>query len=166
MRLNLREIIQIPGASMPFQFSLDLSQADFYGERPMVRPVEVSGAVTNHAGALVLEGTARTTLSLTCDRCMEPFTREKTVPLHYLLAEELEGEEEDDLVLLDGEELDVGDLAASAFILDMDIKNLCSEDCKGLCPGCGANLNRESCRCKSEVDPRWAALSQLLDKTE
>lgn len=166
MRLNLREIIHVPGASLPFAFSLDLSQTDFYGAFPISRPVEVSGRVTNHAGALALEGEVKSLLDLTCDRCVEGFTREKTVPLRCLLATELEGEEEDDLVLLDGEELDVGDLAASAFILDMDIKNLCSENCAGLCAGCGANLNREPCRCKPQGDPRWGVLSRLLDTTE
>ena len=45
----------------------------------------------------------------------------------------------------------------------MDTKNLCSPDCKGLCPGCGANLNHEACRCKKAVDPRLAKLAQLLE---
>ena len=68
------------------------------------------------------------------------------------------------LPLLENGEVDVGDLAYTAFLLAMDTKHLCSEDCKGLCPGCGVNLNREPCRCKKQVDPRWAALEQLLDK--
>ena len=75
-----------------------------------------------------------------------------------------EGEEDGDIVLLDDGEIDVGDLAYTAFILDMDTKHLCSEDCKGLCPGCGVNLNQEPCRCKKQADPRWAALEQLLNK--
>ena len=105
-------------------------------------------------------------LVLVCDRCQKVFRREKTVPLHFLLAHELAGEDEEEIILLDGEELDVGDLAFTTFLLEMDTKNLCSEDCEGLCPGCGVNLNEETCRCKPEGDPRWAALSQLLDKTE
>ena len=84
--------------------------------------------------------------------------------LSFLLAEELEGEEDGEIVLLDDGEIDVGDLAYTAFVLDMDTKHLCSEDCKGLCPGCGVNLNQEPCRCKKQADPRWAALEQLLNK--
>jgi uncharacterized protein len=164
MRLNLREIIHVPGASLPFEFHLDLSQEEFFGEYPIPRPVEVQGRVTNVADVLVLEGEARSLLDYTCDRCMEPFTREKVVGLSTLLAETLEGEEDDDIVLLDNGEVDVGDLAYTAFLFAMDTKHLCSEDCKGLCPGCGVNLNREPCRCKKQVDPRWAALEQLLDK--
>ncbi|MEG2000014.1 MAG: DUF177 domain-containing protein [Evtepia sp.] len=165
MRLNLQSIIHVPGASMPFAFEIDLSNTEFYGSFPIPHPLEVSGIVRNAAGALVLEGRASTCLVLSCDRCACQFSREKLVELDFLLAKELEGEE-DEIVLLDGDELDVSDLASTAFILDMDTKNLCSEDCKGLCPGCGVNLNIQPCRCKSEVDPRLAALAQLLDKTE
>ena len=50
------------------------------------------------------------------------------------------------------------------FVLNMDSKMLCSEDCKGLCCGCGTNLNFEDCSCEKEVDPRLAALKQLLNK--
>lgn len=164
MRLNLREIIHVPGASLPFAFSLDLSQEDFFGEQPITRPVTVTGQVKNIADVLVLEGEAKSLLDYTCDRCMGRFSREKVVGLSFLLAETLEGEDDGEIVLLDDGEIDVGDLAYTAFILDMDTKHLCSEDCKGLCPGCGANLNQEPCRCKKQADPRWAALEQLLDK--
>ena len=87
----------------------------------------------------------------------------KAVELGLAQAETLEGED-DDIILLDQGEVDVGELAYTAFILDMDTKHLCSEDCKGLCPGCGVNLNQAPCRCKKQADPRWAALEQLLNK--
>ena len=57
----------------------------------------------------------------------------------------------------------VDELMQEVFLLEMDMKNLCSEDCKGLCSGCGADLNREPCRCKKEIDPRLAKLAQLLE---
>ena len=91
MRLNLREIIHVPGASLPFAFQLDLSQEEFFGEHPIPRPVQVQGRVKNVADVLVLEGEARSLLDYTCDRCMEPFQREKVVGLSALLAETLEG---------------------------------------------------------------------------
>jgi len=166
MRFNLQAIIHVPGATLPFDFTMDLSEVEFNGEHPVKKPLSVSGVVSNQAGVLTLEGEATAELELTCDRCMKPFRKVKTVPLHFLLAQELEDEEEGDIVLLDGDELDIGELAFSAYVLDLDTKNLCSEDCRGLCAGCGVNLNEEVCRCKPEVDPRWAALSQLLDKTE
>lgn len=164
MRLDLRDIINVPDARKTFQFQLDLSDVDFYGSRPIVHPVQVEGSVTNHAGALVLEGTARTVLELRCDRCGKEFSREKVVKLESLVAQELEDEENDDILLLDGTVLDLDEAAGTAFILAMDTKNLCSDDCKGLCAKCGADLNLGPCGCGPDVDPRLAALAQLLDK--
>ena len=163
MRLDLKDIIHVPGASKDFQFQLDLSQQEFYGSHPISRPVEAAGTVTNHAGALELRGTARSLLDLACDRCGKEFSREKAVPLDCLLADELEDEENDEIVLLEGSEVDLDELVTTAFVLAMDTKNLCSEDCKGLCAKCGADLNLGPCGCRPEVDPRLAALAQLLD---
>lgn len=164
MRLDLKDIILVPDAQKAFQTQVDLSHLDFYGQTPITRPILAEGRVTNHAGALVLEGTARSVLDLTCDRCGKAFSREKVVQLDSLAAQELENEENDEILLLDGTELDLDDVVTTAFVLAMDTKNLCSDDCKGLCAGCGADLNREPCRCKPDVDPRLAALAQLLDK--
>ena len=164
MKLGLRKIIHVPGASVPFDYEMDLTHLDFYGTRPITRPIRVQGKITNRAGALLLEGTASTALDLTCDRCCKPFTREKSVLLDSLLATELENEEsEDEIILLEGDASDLDEVASTAFILAMDIINLCSEDCKGLCGRCGADLNLGPCTCKSDVDPRLAALAQLLD---
>lgn len=164
MRLDLRSIIHVPGASLPFQFELDLSGLDFYGEKPFAHPVRVSGAVRNMADALLLEGTAETTLELACDRCLKPFSQELTLPVSTLLAEELEDEENDEVVLLENGEADLDEIFTTALVLSMDAKHVCSEDCKGLCPTCGANLNDGPCGCRKEIDPRLAALAQLLDK--
>ena len=62
------------------------------------------------------------------------------------------------------DQLDLDELMTDVFILDLDTKNLCKEDCQGLCPGCGADLNVEPCRCKKEVDPRLAGLAKFFDE--
>ncbi len=162
MRLNLKNIIHVPGASIPFEFELDYSNLDFNGETPVTEPVRVSGQVRNVADALFLEGEAVTTLSLICDRCLKPYEEEKVVVLDVTLAREVENEDSD-IVLLDGDEVDLDELVWEAFILDMETKHLCSENCKGLCCGCGVDLNHEECRCKPEVDPRLASLAKLLE---
>lgn len=164
MRLDLRPILHVPGASLPFDFSLDLSGLDFYRERPFAEPVRVSGTVRNMADALLLEGTAETTLELLCDRCLKPFRQEMRVPVESLLAEELEDEESDEIILLEDGTVDLDEVFTTAVVLAMDSKHVCSEDCKGLCATCGADLNEGPCGCKPEPDPRFAALAQLLDK--
>ena len=167
MKLDLKPLAQQPGGVLPFALQADLSGVEWNGAQPFVQPVRVEGQVRNRAGALELKARLETVLSLSCDRCARPFQREKTVEYETLLAFELANEESDDIVVLNKDgELELDELMREVFLLEMDTKNLCSEDCKGLCPGCGADLNREPCRCKKEIDPRWAKLAQLLEPEE
>ena len=164
MLIDVRPILHTPGKHLEFQFSLDLSDLEFDGRKPVSRPVEVTGEVRNTADLLELALTAETTLDAVCDRCGKEFLLEKEVSSRCMLAEELQNGESDEIVLLEDGKADAGDLARTAFILGMDSKTLCSEDCKGLCPRCGANLNVGPCSCQKEPDPRLAALATLLDK--
>ena len=166
MRLDVKAILTAPGKELPFRFSMDLSDVEFGGRCPVKEPVEVEGRVRNRADVLELELTAKTVLASVCDRCMKPFSNPKTVSYQCMLAEEVQDEENDDIVLLEKGEVDVEELARTAFILEMDTKTLCSEDCKGLCPRCGADLNLGPCSCKKEVDPRLAVLAKLLDNSD
>ncbi len=164
MRLDLKEIIHTPGASRAFDYRLDLSQVELFGEKPFDQPIRVSGTVRNMAGALQLEGQAESQMDSRCDRCLKPITVDLKVPVTTLLAEELEDEENDEIVLLEKGELDLDEIFTTACILAVDGKHLCSEECKGLCPTCGADLNKGPCGCKKELDPRLAVLAKLLDK--
>ena len=163
MILDVRSILQTPGKRLPFQFTLDLSDMEFAGRHPVSRPVAVEGEVSNSADVLTLTLSAVSTLDAVCDRCGKEFEKEQETTFSCMLAEELQSEDSDDIVLLEAGTVDVGELARTAFILGMDTKTLCSEDCKGLCPRCGANLNEGPCSCKREIDPRLAALAKLLE---
>ena len=165
MLFDVKQILHSPGKELEFQFEMDLSDVEFGGRHPISRPVQVAGKVRNSADVLELSLRARTTLDCTCDRCAKAFRREKEISYDCLLAEEKQNEDNEDIVLLEqGEFVDAEDLARTAFILGMDTKTLCSEDCKGLCPRCGADLNLGPCSCKKEVDPRLAVLAKLLDQ--
>ena len=166
MRLNVNKLLHTPDARQDVRFEMDLSALEFGGSYPVSRPVVVDCRLENKAGLLLCGMTLTTTLHCTCDRCGEEYDADKTVRYDCVLAEERASDESDDIIVLDNDEVDVEELARDAFILDMDTKFLCSEDCKGLCSGCGANLNREACRCKKAVDPRLAKLAQLLRNDE
>ncbi len=163
MILDVRPILCAPGKTLEFQFQMDLSNVEFEGRYPASRPVETKGLVRNTAGLLELSLSAWTTLDSVCDRCGKEFLQEKEVSYSCMLAEELQNEDSDEIVLLEDGRVDVGDLARTEFILGMDTKTLCSEDCKGLCPRCGADWNIGPCSCKKEPDPRMAALAKLLE---
>ena len=163
MLINVKTILHTPGNHIDFQFEMDLSDVEFAGRYPISRPVIVEGEVRNRADVLHLELTARSTLDAVCDRCGKAFLQEKVVPFSCVLAEEVQSDDSDDIILLENDQVDVGELAREEFILEMDTKTLCSEDCKGLCPRCGADLNLGPCSCKKEVDPRLAVLAKLLE---
>lgn len=167
MKLDLKQIARVPGESLPFEFELDLSGFEWNGEKPVVNPIHVEGVVRNMAGALLLSARLSSELSVVCDRCARPFSKVQEVEYETLLASELEDEENDEIILLDkDEQLDLDELMSDVFILNMDTKNLCSEDCKGICPGCGVDLNEGTCRCKKEIDPRLAKLAELLEQKD
>ena len=120
MLIDVRPILHTPGKHLEFQFSLDLSDLEFDGRKPVSRPVEVTGEVRNTADLLELALTAETTLDAVCDRCGKEFLLEKEVSYCCMLAEELQNGESDEIVLLEDGKADAGDLARTAFILGMD----------------------------------------------
>ena len=166
MRFDVRPILYAPGKKLAFDFALDLSGVEFAGRFPAVEPVRAVGSVRNSADVLTLDMTVSTTLHTCCDRCGKELLVKKSVPYTCILAQEVQDDDSDEIVLLEDGQADVEELARTAFILDMDSKFLCSEDCKGLCPRCGADLNKGPCSCGRDPDPRLAVLAALLKKQE
>ena len=166
MLLSLNKIIETPGATVPFSTSVDLSDLCYGISYPVTEPVRAEGQVRNTAGVLVMTGSIETTIHGTCDRCASDFDREVHFPIDVVLVTELSNEENEDewVFPLEGDSADLDDIVRTVFVLNLDSKLLCKEDCKGLCLRCGKNLNDGPCSCQKELDPRFAALKQLLEK--
>ena len=166
MLLDLSKIIACPGASVSFSTSLDLSDLRYGNCYPVDEPVQASGSVRNTAGVLVMTGKIFTTIHGVCDRCASDFTSDVEFPLDVVLVTQLSNEENEDewVFPLEGDSADLEDIVRTVFVLNLDSKLLCKPDCKGICGGCGRNLNHEDCSCQKELDPRFAALKQLLEK--
>ena len=166
MLLDLSKIIACPGASVSFSTSLDLSDLRYGNCYPVSEPVQAEGSVRNTAGVLIMTGKIYTTIHGVCDRCASDFTSNVEFPLDVVLVTELSNEENEDewVFPLEGDSADLEDIIRTVFVLNMDSKLLCKPDCKGICCRCGKNLNHEACSCQKELDPRFAALRQLLEK--
>ena len=166
MLLGLSKIIDCPGASVPFSASVDLSDLRFGTSYPVSEPVVAEGTVRNTAGVLMMKGTIRTCIHGTCDRCASDFDRDMELPIDAVLVTELANEENEDewVFPLEGDSADLEDIVRTIFVLNLDSKLLCKDDCQGLCCRCGKNLNDGPCNCQKELDPRFAALKQLLEK--
>jgi len=134
-------------------------------------PVALSVSVRKDRMQFRLVGRVRTTVELTCSRCLEAYEMpvEEAFDVLYLphsagAAGEERMVEDDDLstAFYEDNVIDLGQLMQEQCYLAVPMKPLCREDCRGLCPECGANLNTETCECRQTwVDPRLAALEQL-----
>lgn len=122
-----------------------------------------------------LTGTMTSTVPLRCCRCLDPFDvtidRSFAQVLMRTAAADPDPADDSEIELnlqeldkteLVGEVIDLGEILREELLLALPIKALCDEDCKGICPGCGAELNSEPCTCKPATDPRWDALKALL----
>lgn len=163
MVVNLSELFVSEG-NMPFDFPLDLSDLDFYGVYPLTTPVKVMGNIESRAGIVTLQLKAEYLYSSPCDRCATPAQREYSLSVERTLVRELFDLDDEQYIQVEGDELDLGEIARTEVILSVPGKFLCKPDCKGICDRCGINLNQQSCDCYSDkVDPRLAALKSFFD---
>lgn len=129
---------------------------------------------TEKAGAeIMVKGDLRAEIKLICSRCLKEYNGKLTVPVDvvYHPVEELKDEahlnevksEELDLDFYSGEEIDLIDLVKEQVELNIPMKPLCDDACKGICPKCGTDLNIRSCTCSvKDIDPRFESLKKLL----
>ncbi len=132
----------------------------------------VTGTLTDNAGYMRLELCASLKYRAECARCLAPLDGvfsldfERTVVAEGVLSEErLGAEDEDEYIVVRGTSLDVDEPLMEELSLSFPTKLVCSEECKGLCPRCGKNLNEGTCDCPAkEIDPRLAILATYFDR--
>ena len=164
MLLQLKSLFLGETEHLPVDCALDFSGVEWNGLYPFQEPVRVTGQVRLSASVVIFKAAARYRYDGVCDRCMRPVSRERVLPMEHILVVSLNHEENDSFVLLDNYQLPLDALVEEDLILDQPSKVLCSEECRGLCPLCGKDLNEGLCGCRPETaDPRLAALQQLLD---
>lgn len=163
MKLNLKDIIEYPGGRVSFSQEVDTELLDFPSVLTYTAPITAEGEVRNTAGILELTGNLHASMHCVCDRCGTEFDRVKHLPLRATVTAHPEADDDPEIFPLEGDMLDLDEVLTTLFVLDMEAKCLCREDCAGLCEQCGANLNEGPCACEKPRDPRMAVLEQLLD---
>lgn len=166
MYLDLHEIIEVPGRSVPFSCALDPERLTFPALVRFDGPVTAEGTVKNSAGVLTLKAVIVSDMTVRCDRCGKETKKSLSLPVSAILAEDAENTDAEDVYPLQGDGVDAVDILETCFVLQTDMQYLCDPACKGLCPVCGGNLNDGPCGCKIPTDPRMAVLGQLLDTEE
>ncbi len=130
-------------------------------------PVQLSFHLSGKQGSLFVRGKIAADIEMACSRCAEPFvlpircTLEEVIPL--TAKDDPEGYWESPVIDREQDELDLTELGFQVLLENLPFQPLCRQDCRGLCPNCGQNLNYGDCHCQvEEIDPRLAVLSQLL----
>ncbi|MCR5321796.1 MAG: DUF177 domain-containing protein [Lachnospiraceae bacterium] len=170
MRISLSEILNLNGSTKGFEipvemdlFAYDGSEYSFISKEPVMIKL-------NKVSPNTLRFLAQThcVLSAVCSRCLEPVE----LPFDINVDDELiiadngracTRDDDEKLSYVEDYELDVDNFIKEELMIRFPLKVLCSEECKGICPKCGANLNKGECGCdRTVLDPRMAKIRDLF----
>lgn len=171
MQINLTELFSVEGKEKTYtaEIEMDHFQAPD-GVRRVISKKPVILRIQNLGGKkLLLEGKACLTLQIPCGRCLEPvdvpFELDILQDLDMDKSDEKRMEELDEQPYVSGYYLDVDQLIGNELLLNLPMKVLCREDCKGICNRCGTNLNRGSCSCERSLpDPRMSVIQDIFQQ--
>ncbi len=164
MIIDLKRIFVTDNFSLPIKYALDLSELDYMGEYPLKKPVVIEGTVSNKASIVRLEADVSFEYDAPCDRCGTRTAKRHTFKVSKSLATAIEAEESDTIITVPDMKLNLDEFLYGETVTNLPMKHLCDDSCKGICQKCGKNLNEGDCGCdKREIDPRLAALAELLN---
>lgn len=130
-----------------------------------LQPVKIEGTLKNENETFVFEAKGKTEVILSCDRCLAPVRKELCFEIKERFAHTGRGSEETET--FSGDQIDLTDFVKRSIIGVLPMKILCREDCKGLCPICGKDLNEGACECDTTyIDPRFESLRALFNVDE
>jgi uncharacterized protein len=156
--INLSDLKEI-GGRKNVSLELEFHDLEFVDREIEIKDiVQLELEIYNTRDSFVVQGTLEADLILGCSRCLQKYrSRIKLDISEDVIKNEMEDEQE----------LYLDDIVMDNIILFLPMKPLCSEDCKGICPQCGQNLNKKECDCEVEVvDPRLAKLKEFYDDNE
>ena len=155
MYINLSDLKEI-GGRKNVSLELEFHNLEFANREIEIKdPIGLELEIFNTRDSFVVEGKIQAELVLSCSRCLQKYSSKVKLDISEdVLKSEME----------DQEELYLDDIIKDNIILSLPMKPLCSENCKGICPECGQDLNEGECDCEIEtVDPRLAKLKDFYD---
>jgi uncharacterized protein len=163
---------QVPSGGLVRDLEVsDAESAGLHLAVPLEGPLRIHLAISRHGNKVLVRGEVALDVGLECSRCLRSFATALESELETYLEEarSLGSDEEGDLTAeeigiepLEKGVIDLSEMIAEQIHLSLPVKPLCKEDCRGLCPRCGIDLNEETCSCAGgETDPRWEALKRL-----
>ena len=152
MVLNISNALKAPGTSFQFSLTQDLEPMAVSGEEIVFRrAVEVTGKYMFSGASFQLEGSLAVSYKAPCSRCLKDVEAELLIPFDEEFAKEAD-DEHPDRYLYQGEQIVLDQIVGDLIALNIPMRHLCNEGCRGLCPVCGADRNTTDCRCHG-ADP-------------
>ena len=146
MAIDLKQLYDIVGEKLAINYEVDIHELNDVKGYSFSRPITINGAIVNRAGVVTLNYTAAFTLHACCDRCLIGFDRDYSFDFEHTVVRSMNGYN-DEYVVTESDKLDMDELVLTDCLLQLPSKMLCKEDCLGLCPCCGTDLNENECDC-------------------
>lgn len=168
MLINVARIKNEAQSSMELDITEQVDTVAYgFPELVLQGPLRFIGKVSNAAPYLQLSGKLSAKLELSCSRCLKALNRSFKVDIAESYTNKPEVANEDDggeIIFFEGDEIDITPVMLNALFGELPMHPLCKQDCRGLCPECGADLNQGACACKQDnIDIRLEKLKTLWD---
>ena len=167
MKIDIKKLLDGAVRELEVNDSLDKGYLYVSGKKlKLLKPIEISAIIYKADNEIYVQGKIVYEYIDTCDRCLNQYPIKKELELFAEVVNNStqENESENLTVYLNDNTLDLEDVMINAIILDLPMKSICNEECKGICCKCGKNLNDRQCECEdSDVDPRLAKLKELFE---
>lgn len=144
MKINLKQLFSIVGESADIDYKIQEEEITAPYGCKFSTPVSVKGRIYNKAGVVYLKYSLTFDLLVTCDRCLKEFIKPFSFECEHIVVPFVSGDN-DEYIVADGESIELNDVAVTDLLLQLPTKNLCKDDCKGLCMVCGCDLNESVC---------------------
>jgi len=152
---------------------LDFEEKFEAEEIRLLSPVKAHLELTKSHSEIIISGSLKAELEFECSRCLKKFRRVMDVPVNVVyhpvteLGDDRHGLKDDemDMGFYQDDELDLQELIREQIMLNIEMKPLCDEHCRGICSQCGTDLNTGTCGCETKkIDSRLEVLKKLLEK--
>ncbi|MBQ7822197.1 MAG: DUF177 domain-containing protein [Clostridia bacterium] len=169
MKLDVRKLLTGECVRIPIDYTLESSALPVFDDVVFEPEVHVNGELTNNGGYMRLALLCSIAYDAICARCLKEVNDTININFEKTVCEEgdLQNTDNDDYVEINDGMLDIDEALIEDMILNFPLKIVCDENCMGLCPKCGKDLNSGSCSCVTkEIDPRLAPLLKFFDNDD
>ncbi len=171
MQINVSRALKLPGTPLEFNFSNSAEELKLDGlSFEITSPLDIKGSCMYTGETFIVKGSIAVDYITQCDRCTKPISGRLGIAFEEEFASR-EDENHPDRYLYKGDDIIIDKMVKDNIYLSAPIQYLCSSDCRGLCPQCGADLNKEDCGCRveqmdDEVNNPFAVLKDMLRDDE